>query len=173
MTMNAKDWIQNEDQVARSIRIERLQWLLENTPHNEIWLFHAGYINYELFEQTRYCFVYGQDLAVIMLGLSFIEHTLAALLFESGRNKLERISLTVLTEEAHKNQWIDDSELEAINEARTIRNNVTHFREPTDKASIEMQAKHNEEAFLAIIEKDAKQIIKIVFLLVDKLSPRE
>lgn len=171
--MDTKEWIQNEDKNARPIRIERLQWLLENTPQNEIWLFHAGYLNYELFEQARYCFVYGQDLAVIMLGLSFIEHTLAALLFESGRDDLARTNLTVLTKEAHKIQWIDDAEMKAIDEAREIRNGVTHFRKPTDKTSIEKQTEYNEGAFLAMIEKESRQIIKIVFLLINKLSPRE
>jgi len=171
--MNAKDWIQNEDQAARLIRTERLQWLLDNTPQNEIWLFHAGYLNYELFEQTRYCFVYGQDLAVILLGLSVIEHTLAALLFASGRDELDRASLTVLVEEAYKYQWITDAELEVIEKTRKIRNNVTHFRKPTDKASFEMQTELNEEAFLEIITKDAKQILIIIFLLVNIFSPMD
>ena len=41
-----------------------------------------------LFEETRYCFAYGQYLAVIVLGVAFIERTLAAEFYASGRNDL-------------------------------------------------------------------------------------
>ena len=77
-------------------------------------MFHAGYLNYELFEQIRYCFVYNQDLALILLGLSFIEHTLGALLFKSGRDELEQISLIVLTNGVHNNQRIDDAKCKQL-----------------------------------------------------------
>ena len=44
-----------------------------------------------LFEETRYCFVYGQYLAVIsVLGMALVERTLAAEFYASGRDDLER-----------------------------------------------------------------------------------
>jgi len=46
---------------------------------------------------------------VILLGLLFIEHTSAALLFESGRDELEQVSLIVLAKKVHNSQWIDDA----------------------------------------------------------------
>ena len=108
--MNAEEWINQEDSVTHQDRITRLQWLLERTPQNEIWLFYGGFLSQELFEQTRYSFVNGQFLATIILGLSFIEHTLAALLFASGRGDLDRASLPKLIEEAFQKGWVDEQE---------------------------------------------------------------
>lgn len=170
--MIAKQWIQNEDRVARSMRTERLQWLLENAPQNEIWLFHAGNLNCELFEQMRYSYVYCQDLSVILLGLSFIEHTLASLLYESGRDDLARKNLSLLVQEARNNFLIDSEEEASIEEARKIRNDITHFRTPTENSSIDWQTKYNRKAFFSVINVNAKKIVKVCFLLMNKFSPR-
>ena len=170
--MNSKEWILNEDAVTLQDRTERLQWLLENTPQNEVWLFHAGNLNYELFEQMRYSYVYCQDLSVILLGLSFIEHTLASLLYESGRDDLARKNLSLLVQEARNNFLIDSEEEASIEEARKIRNDITHFRTPTENSSIDWQTKYNRETFFSVININAKKIVKVCFLLMNKFSPR-
>ena len=170
--MNSKDWLLHEDEITLQDRTERLQWLLENTPQNEVWLFHAGNLNYELFEQMRYSYVYCQDLSVILLGLSFIEHTLASLLYESGRDDLARKNLSLLVQEARNNFLIDSEEETSIEEARKIRNDITHFRTPTENSSIDWQTKYNRETFFSVININAKKIVKVCFLLMNKFSPR-
>ena len=170
--MNSKDWLLHEDEITLQDRTERLQWLLENTPQNEVWLFHAGNLNYELFEQMRYSYVYCQDLSVILLGLSFIEHTLASLLYESGRDDLARKNLSLLVQEARNNFLIDSEEETSIEEARKIRNDIIHFRTPTENSSIDWQTKYNREAFFSVINVNAKKIVKVCFLLMNKFSPR-
>ena len=170
--MNAEEWIVREDFVAQQDRVSRLQWLLDQTPENEIWLFHGGLLSHELFEQTRYCFVYGQYLATIILGLSFIEHTLAALFFASGRNDLERANISVLIERAFEEGWIDEEELKALDQARKIRNDVTHFRKPGDDLSMEKLTFGDPEEAQILFGSNARQIILIVFRILNRFSVR-
>lgn len=170
--MNAEEWVNYEDNVARQSRIDRLQWLLEQTPDSKIWLFHDGIISHELFEQTRYCFVYGQYLATIILGMSFIEHSLAALFFGAGRNDLERANLSVLTEEALLAGWVNQEEKDTIDEARTIRNDVTHFRRPGSNHPLMKQTYGIPEDLEEFLELNAQQIILIVFRLLKRTSVR-
>jgi hypothetical protein len=170
--MNAEEWIVREDSVAQQDRVSRLQWLLHQTPENEIWLFHGGLLSHELFEQTRYCFVYGQYLATIILGLSFIEHTLAALFFASGRNDLERANISVLIERAFEEGWIDQEELKALDQARKIRNDVTHFRKPGNDSSLEKQTFGDPEEAQILFGNNARQIMLIVFRILNRFSVR-
>ena len=90
-----------------------------------------------LFEESRYCFVYGQFLAAIVLGLSYIDHTLADLFYASGRNDLKRSGISTLLHEALTEGWISQTEVDDLHHAREIRNPITHFREPGHATTIE------------------------------------
>jgi len=170
--MNAKEWLRREDEMARQGRIERLQWLLEHTPENKTWLFHDGIISQRLFEQTRYCFVYGLYLATIILGMSFIEHTLAALLFASGRDDLERANLTVLIDNAYEKRWINQEEKDALHTARIIRNDVTHFRKPGSKNLFQRETFGVPQEIENFLEIKAQQVLLVVFNLLNFTSVR-
>ena len=84
MNTESAEWLNSEDASCFDDRASRLQWLVENAPRSEYWAFHGGLITKSLFEETRYCFVYGQFLAATLLGLAYIEHTLAALFLRFG-----------------------------------------------------------------------------------------
>ena len=170
--MNAEEWLIREDEVSRQGRIERLQWLLEHTPENRNWLFHDAPISFELFEQTWYCFVYGQYLATIILGISYIEHTLAALFFAYGRNDLERANFSALIDEAFKEAWIDINEKDSLDWARGVRNDVTHFRKPGQTNPLTNQVLMSRETSETIFENNARQIMLIVFHILNRTAVR-
>lgn len=170
--MNAEEWLKREDEVARQGRIERLQWLLEHTPDNRNWLFHDAPLSYELFEETRYCFVYGQYLATIILGISYIEHTLAAIFFASGRDDLERANFSVLITEAYVEGWIDINEKDSLDWARSVRNDVTHFRKPGQTNPLTTQVLMLGETSEIIFENNARQIMLIVFNILNRTAVR-
>ena len=110
MSIGAK-WLSNEDARCFEDRLSRIEWLVDNSPAGENWTFPGGLLAKSLFEEARYCFVYAQTfLATILLGLAYIERTLAALSYEAGRNDLERAPLSVLLEEAHAEGLIGSSE---------------------------------------------------------------
>lgn len=170
--MNAEEWLMREDEVAKQGRIERLKWLMEQTPGNRIWLFHDALHSYELFEQTRYCFVYGLFLATIILGVSYVENTLAALFFASGRDDLERANLNVLIEEAYKVEWINEKEKKALDNARLIRNDVTHFRKPGSSNPITSQMFTTCQSSEIIFENYARETMLIVFKILNRTAAR-
>ena len=87
-TTRAK-WLDREDQVAREDRLARLEWLADRVPQSKFLVFRGGWVSKYVFEETRYCFAYGQFMATVVLGLAFIERTLAALFYEAGRNEYE------------------------------------------------------------------------------------
>ena len=98
----------------------------------------------------RYCYVYGQFLATTILGVAYLEITIAALFFEAGRNDLARASITELFKEAHKRGLITDREYEHLNGIRKTRNAYAHFRKPGHKESVEHRAIEDERAFYGI-----------------------
>ena len=82
--LSPEEWLTREDSACREDRLARLDWLVRKMPDVDYLTFPGGLISKHLFEEARYCFVYGQFLAVIVLGLSYIEHTLAALFYGSS-----------------------------------------------------------------------------------------
>jgi len=165
-----ENWLQNEDKRNFDDRLVRLRWLGENLPGNSYWTFHGGRITKYLFEEARYCFVYGQYLATIILGLSFIEHTLAALFYASGRNELEKASISKLINEAQEVKWISKEEFANLNHAREIRNPIVHFRSPGGKETLEYRSVIENAHPYSLLENDASNVMKTVFHLLGKTS---
>jgi hypothetical protein len=163
-----EEWLSREDIICRDDRLLRLRWLSENAPISKYWTFPGGLISKYLFEETRYCFVYGQFLATIVLGLSYIEHTLAGLFFVSGRNDLKRVGISTLLEEALDYNWITQEEFSNLDHARKVRNPVTHFRGPGQDDTVEYRAAIESELPYKIIEEDAKHVMVTVLNLVGK-----
>ena len=163
-----EEWLTSEDSICRQDRLARLNWLASKAPDTEYWAFLGGPMSKYLFEEARYCFVYGQFLATIVLGLSYIEHTLAGLFYASGRNNLERASISTLLKEALNYGWIDQTEFDNLQHAREIRNPVTHFRRPGYDDTIEYRAVMENELPYTIIEEDARHVMETVLHLLGK-----
>ena len=168
LIMSSKEWLDREDGEGREQRLARLDWLVSNTPDAEFWTFPGCLISKYLFEETRYCFVYGQFLAVIVLGMSYIEHTLAAMFYTVGRDDLERANISTLLREAVTAGWITQDEYQHLNKAREIRNPVTHFRRPLRDDTIECRAMTQNELPYTVIEEDARYVIEIALHLLGR-----
>ncbi len=164
----SEGWLSREDNLCREDRLARLNWLAARTPNAEYLVFPGGLMSKHLFEEARYCFVYGQFLATVVLGLSYIEHTLAGLFYASGRNDLERASISALLKEAMKCGWVNQTEYENLERARKARNPITHFRKPLHGDTIEYRAVIENELPYMIIEEDAQHVIEIVLHLLGK-----
>jgi hypothetical protein len=163
-----EEWLTREDNVCRQDRLARLNWLATNAPDGEHWVFPGGPMSKYLFEEARYCFVYGQFLATIVLGLAYIEHTLAGLFYASGRNELERAGISILLKEAVAYSWIDQAEFDNLHRARRIRNPITHFRGPLHSDTIEYRAVMQHAMPYKIIEEDARHVMETVLHLLGK-----
>ena len=159
----ARDWLDREDRAGRDGRVARLEWLGHRMPESELLTFPGGWVAKYLFEEARYCFAYGQFMATIVLGLAFLERTLAALFYAAGRNDLERASVSLLLGESHKVGWLTDEEFKQLDEVRTFRNPVTHFRAPLTPDTVEARALACGELPYSVLESDARKVMAAVF----------
>jgi len=166
MPNKPEEWLLAEDKSCFAQRVERLEWLISIAPAAQIWTFPGGWLGKQLFEEARYCFVYGQFLASAILGFAYVERTLAAMFYGAVRNDLQRATSEGLFQEAHAAGWLTEQELEAFDKARRLRNPLVHFRKPGHEDSIEFRGVQEERNLYEIIEDDAKNILNVVFRLV-------
>jgi len=164
----AAEWLTREDNTCRKERLARLDWLASRSPDAEYWVFPGGLVSKYLFEEARYCFVYGQYFATTVVGLAYIEHTLASLFYASGRNDLERASISTLLKEALNHGCVSQMELDNLQHARDVRNAITHFRRPGHVDTIESRAVIDNRLPYAIIEEDARHVMETVLHLLGK-----
>ena len=162
------EWLSDEDSRCFEDRLSRLQWLIDNSPAGEYWTFPGGLLAKSLFEEARYCFVYAQFLATILLGLAYIERTLAALFYQAGRNDLERASFSTLLRKAQAEGLIGSSEFRDLERIRENRNAYAHFRRPGHADSMEARAILEDEAPYNVIEQDATAVIAATLNMVAK-----
>ena len=162
------NWLDNEDVRCREDRLLRLNWLIDNSPEAAYWTFPGGLLAKSLFEEMRYCFVYGQFLATTILGLAYIERTLAALFYATGRNDLKRAGISKLLKEAHTHGLIVTSEYQHLDNLRRTRNIYAHFRRPGHKESVEFRAVTEHKSFYSVIEEDATVVVTAALRMVEK-----
>jgi hypothetical protein len=167
---SSETWLDDEDKSCRADRIARLEWLNLRIPAADIWLFQGGLLSKYLFEEARYCFVYGQFLATTILGFAFVEHTLSAMLFAIGRNDAEKTTAYNLLDEALKLGWISQEQFATLRKARQLRNAVMHFRRPLHQSTIEFRSMTLNEFPYNIVEKDAKLVMETVLEVLKRNS---
>lgn len=170
MSSSAEEWLNNEDNVCKEDRLSRLKWTIQEYPDIEISMFQEGLKSHYLFEEARYCFVYGQFFASTLLSLSFIENTLASYFFGAGRNDLKRAGAFDLLNGAKKERIINDSEFNLLDKVRKLRNPITHFQEPMNEEKIEFRGLKDNKHPYEIIEDDAKIAISAMFALMARFS---
>ena len=94
------NWLSDSNQIFSKKGANRLEWLVNQTPRSSHWVFPGGTVTINLFEAASYCFVNGQFLGAMVMGLSYIEHTLAGLFLAAGRKELENAGVELLAREA-------------------------------------------------------------------------
>jgi hypothetical protein len=171
MEQKTEQWLDNEDKVEHEARLERCRWLASLMPKVDWMLYGTGQMSKYAFEEARYCFIYGQYLGSIVLGLAFIEWSLAGAFYAAGRSDLERASITVLSKEALNRGWLSRADYDAIDEVRVYRNPITHFRPPGHDERVEARAFHESIDTYEVIERDARKVMQTVFHLVLKIVP--
>lgn len=146
----------------------RSEWVAHQSPQCEYIGFLGGELAFFVFNEAEYCFVHGQYLATIVLGLIFIERSLAAMFYAAGRNDLKRTTMEILSKTALEDGWINETDYSNIDQARIIRNSVTHFRVPLGDGTIEMRSVETGAPPYAILEEDARHILETIFRLISK-----
>jgi hypothetical protein len=171
MEREASRWIAREDEVTRSDRITRLEWLEANYPNCDAgFLFEGGWLALRLFEEARYCFAYGQFLATAILGVAFIEQTLSARFYAEGRDDLERAAGRELLREALTRGWVSQEEFDVLDRVRRLRNQIVHFRRPLAPDTIEHRTLDDGSHPDQVVQDDAQTILITVFGVLQKAA---
>jgi hypothetical protein len=163
-------WVEHEDSCERQERIRRLSWLAKRAPQSIHWIFHDGLASRVLFEEARYCFVYGQFVAVILLGVAFVERSLAARIYGMGSDSLERAHLPSLLPVAQERGWLTQDECARLNSLRDARNPLVHFRRPMDPSRFEWKAVLRSMSPYDLLEEDARAVLDAVFHYLERSS---
>ena len=112
--------------------------------------------------------MYGQFLATVLLGIAYLETTLAASFYASGRDDLQSDPFGKLLDEALSNGLISVDEHHEMNRARRWRNAYAHYRRPSHEQRIESRAFKSNELPYDIIEGDATAVMRLLLRIVGK-----
>lgn len=151
-------------------QLGRVAWLGKRLRENDLYLLQDGAFSKLLFNEVLECFVGGQFIATIVLGFSFIERTIAGRLSHVGEKVAAKGSSEQLIAAALQRKWLTETEHDHINELRTLRNPVVHFREHLAEARPEVKAALNARSTVQMLEDDAKKILEAAIHVLGKTS---
>jgi hypothetical protein len=171
MDTSLAEWLDGEDRANREERLSRLEWIASRMPEKESFSFHAGLTSFHLFEETRYCYVYGQFLATITLGMAYIEQSFAAIYYGRGRTDLGKAGSAELFREALEGGLISHADHSRLEKIRKTRIPITHFRPPLHEDTIEGKSVRQHRHPYKIIGDDAQFVMLMVLKMVGKLPP--
>jgi hypothetical protein len=162
------NWLSNTNQLFSKKGANRLEWLMSQTPRSTHWVFPGGTVTINLFEAASYCFVNGQFLGAMVMGLSYIEHTLAGLFEAAGRKELENAGVEVLAQEAMSLSLLKQKEFDIIKEAARKRDAKLSARRSVGERGLSQPMIDEDEKESAIYEEDGRKVMYVVTRLLDK-----
>jgi len=162
------NWLSDTNQVFSKKGANRLEWLVNQTHRSSHWVFPGGTVTINLFEAASYCFVNGQFLAAMVMGLSYIEHTLAGLFAAAGRKELENAGVEVLAREAMSLALLKQKDFDIIKEATKKRDAKFAMRRSVGLQTSDNPIIDENEQESAIYEVDGRKVMSVVIRLLDK-----
>lgn len=170
MRPTPEEWLKREDEGDRAGREQRLRWIVANYPSAEGFVLSGGWLSKQLLEEAKYCYVYGQYVAVVALGVAFVERLLAAQFYAAGRNDLERAGGQALLREALQRGWLTEADFERFDRLRCLRNPLVHFRRPLAGDTVEARAVVADSHPDGIVETDARAVLEGVFRVIETVA---
>ena len=162
------NWLSDTNQVFSKKGADRLEWLMSQTPRSSHWVFPGGSVTINLFEAASYCFVNGQFLGAMVMGLSYIEHTLAGLFVAAGRKELENAGVEVLAKEALSLSLLKQKDFDIIKEAALKRDAKLSIGRSVGKIAQGQPMIQEDARESAIYEEDGRRVMSVVVRLLDK-----
>ena len=150
--------------------LTRAKWLETNFRRDDIYFFQDGVFSKLLFSEILECYIGGRDIAVIVLGFSFIERSIAGRLAHTGSANASALSGEELLEAARDRQWISVGEQQELNEVRKIRNPIVHFKNSLHMTRPEIKSLMAARTTKEMLERDAKQVLKAAIRMLSKTA---
>jgi hypothetical protein len=95
--------------------------------------------------------------------MAYVERRLAALVYGGGASELERANISALLRVAVERGWISEQEFVGLDNARALRNSVTHFRRPFGEGTLELRSLNLSTPPYPLLEEDARHVMQAVF----------
>ena len=166
MDMNQLITMLKEDEArSRPYRAERLRLLLDQYGHEGIRMFPGGPISFMAFEESRQAYLHGLFVACTIMCQVCLEHMLAGLFRQAGRDDLDRATFETLLREALDQRFLSSDEFALFDRLRSLRNPYAHPRAPTGKGSIVRRAVEANIAVEDLIVDDAELAISALLRL--------
>ena len=162
------NWLSGSNQLFSKKGANRLEWLMSQTPRSTHWVFPGGAVTINLFEAASYCFVNGQFLGAMVMGLSYIEHTLAGLFEAAGRKELQNAGVEVLALEAMSLSLLSQKDVDIVKEAAQKRDAKLSMRRSIGRSSSAQSMIEEDEKVSAVYEEDGRKVMSVVIRLLDK-----
>lgn len=150
---------------TRPERVERLRLVIDEYGPEVDRLFHGGPISHWAFEEARRAYVYGLDLAAVLMAQVCVEHLLLGLFKTGGRDDLDRATFERLLEEARDDRLLTGEEYDLFERLRQTRNPIAHPRSPVDESSVWVRALRSDQDYLDVLEQDARDAVTAILRL--------
>lgn len=160
--ISGKDFLTAEGGLAR------VKWLHDQVDQNGLYFLQDGQFSRYLLREITSCFINGQFISTIVLGLSFIERTIAGRFNCNGDNPKKESK--ELFSAARDKGWLTQREYDLIEGLRKLRNPIVHFRDPLDPDRPEVRAINESKSPHALLEEDAKAFLAAIISLLNKTA---
>ncbi len=150
------DALAQSDEMRRSDRADRIQWLSE---HNvSLGIVMGPMDSMAIRSEASECFAEGHYIATLLLAVAFIEHAITDSLIERGLAKYG-IPLAKAIRIAREKRIFPPEMLSGADHLRELRNPFTHRKEPTHDHSFGNRFLKSRAHPRVILEKDAKDAL--------------
>ena len=167
--MELTAWLEADDAKGRATRARRLQDLLATMPvPPEGMSFMAGVESQRCFEEVRRCYLDGSDMAVVVLGLAFVERELAAQLYAAGWEPAKKAPLRTVIEKAYEEGVLSEQEWLSYRELAGLRNSYVHFRAGLSPTTLTARSVDDSALPGEVLANDARQALLTMALIVKR-----
>lgn len=159
--------LEEDDEQTRGDRAERAAWIARFGWPQDGYMLAGGYGSLAPWEDVRAAFIGGQFLAVILLGQSFLEHSLAGYLNLLGGTP-GRSGLADLLAEFRDRGWITQTDFDVLDDVRRVRNPYAHYRDFSHKDNLGRRVMTERTDYSVLIERDARAVMRALIHLLNR-----
>ena len=157
------EWLAIDEEKSRDRRARRLKLLLDTVEIGDGFTAEwGGTLGFKIFEEIRLCYIQSLDIAVILLVISYFEHSIASQLYAAGCEDAKILPSNDLFLMARQHSILTNDEYTALDRLRKSRNSYVHFRPPGTQTSILYRSVKEYCESNHLIENDTNCAIKVL-----------
>lgn len=160
-------WMRTADENSFAERIERMRFLRNLYPKEQGFLLFGGPMLAEAIHEMQVSFIYGLDLACVLTAQVVIENLLDGTIDFFG-STVSKSGLKNIARQSLDNNAITESEYDAIERLRLIRNHYTHPQPFMEKGCLIKRCIDSSASIDDTMRQDAERAITTVVSIVSR-----